>query len=105
MADNLHYDTMRPPLRTQKLRLRKKGIIVNWEEVEDRWMQTKESVRRQWGKLTDDDLERIAGKRDVLVTRLQSHYGLTKQEAQKRVDEWVKLVHEPEESKGQAGNP
>jgi hypothetical protein len=40
---------------------------VNWDQVEGKWQQFKGSVKQKWGKLTDDDLDVIAGKRDQLV--------------------------------------
>jgi len=45
-------------------------------------------VRKQWGKLTDDDLERIAGERDQLIGRLQYRYGIAKDEADRQVRNW-----------------
>ena len=63
---------------------------MNWDQVEGKWKQVKESAKEKWGKLTDDDLELIAGKRDQLVGKLQERYGIAKEEAQKRADEWQK---------------
>jgi len=63
---------------------------MNWDQMEGKWKQLKGSVRQKWGKLTDDDLEYIAGKRDHFVGRLQERYGLAKEEAQNRADEWAK---------------
>jgi uncharacterized protein YjbJ (UPF0337 family) len=48
----------------------------------------KGKVREKWGKLTDDDLEVIAGKRDQLVGRLQQRYGYSKEEADREIDSW-----------------
>jgi uncharacterized protein YjbJ (UPF0337 family) len=48
---------------------------MNWETVEGNWTSAKGKVREQWGKLTDDDLDVIAGKRDQLVGALQKRYG------------------------------
>jgi uncharacterized protein YjbJ (UPF0337 family) len=45
-------------------------------------------VKEQWGKLTDDDLDKIAGKRDQLVGRIQNSYGLGKDEAEKQLSDW-----------------
>ena len=44
------------------------------------------------GKLTDDDLNVIGGKKDQLVGRVQERYGIAKDEAQKQVDEWNKAL-------------
>jgi uncharacterized protein YjbJ (UPF0337 family) len=53
-------------------------------------------MKEKWGKLTDDDLSQIDGQRDKLVGRLQERYGIARDEAQKRADEWLKMQQEPE---------
>ena len=63
---------------------------MNWDQLEGKWKQVKGSVKEQWGKLTDDDLDVIAGKRDVLVGKLQERYGVAREEAQDRADKWAK---------------
>jgi uncharacterized protein YjbJ (UPF0337 family) len=55
-----------------------------------KWKQMKGSVKEQWGKLTDDDLNVIDGQRDRLIGKLQERYGYAREEAQKRADEWLK---------------
>jgi len=40
---------------------------MNWDQIEGKWKQFKGSVKQQWGKLTDDDLDHIAGTRDKFV--------------------------------------
>jgi uncharacterized protein YjbJ (UPF0337 family) len=50
---------------------------MNKQIVEGNWMQLKGKVREQWGKLTDDDMDVIAGKRDQLIGRLKELYGKT----------------------------
>jgi uncharacterized protein YjbJ (UPF0337 family) len=61
---------------------------MNWEQIEGRWKQLKGAVKQRWGKLTDDDLEVIAGKRDELLGKLQERYGITKEEAEKQLVQW-----------------
>ncbi len=61
---------------------------MNWDRVEVNWKQFRGKVKEEWGKLTDDDLDRIDGKRDQLVGRLQESYGLTKDDAEKRISTW-----------------
>jgi len=56
----------------------------------------KGSVKQKWGKLTDDDLDYIAGSRDKFVGRIQERYGIAKDEAQKQADEWMKTHPETE---------
>lgn len=57
----------------------------------------KGAAKQQWGKLTDDDLEVIAGKRDSLIGKLQERYGLAKEDAQRKADEWLKSYRSPDE--------
>ena len=61
---------------------------MNWDQMEGKWKQMKGSVKQKWGKLTDDDLDIIAGSRDKLVGRIQERYGIAKDEAQREVDSW-----------------
>lgn len=62
---------------------------MNWDRVEGNWKQIRGKVKEQWGRLTDDDLDIVAGKRDQLVGRLQESYGISKDEAASQVDRWV----------------
>ena len=61
---------------------------MNWDQFEGKWTQVKGSAREQWGKLTDDDMDRISGKREQLVGKLQERYGIAKEAAEKQADEW-----------------
>jgi uncharacterized protein YjbJ (UPF0337 family) len=63
---------------------------MNWDEVEGNWKQLKGKVRSQWGKLTDDDLEAVKGKRDELLGLLQKRYGHAKDAAEREIDRWTK---------------
>jgi len=62
---------------------------MNWDQLEGKWKQLKGSVKQGWAKLTDDDLDYIAGTRDKFVGKLQERYGLAKEEAERRADEWL----------------
>ncbi|HSN57812.1 MAG TPA: CsbD family protein [Candidatus Sulfomarinibacteraceae bacterium] len=61
---------------------------MNWDQIEGKWKQLKGEAKRQWGKLTDDDLDVIEGNRDKLVGKIQERYGVAKDEAERRVDRW-----------------
>lgn len=63
---------------------------MNWDRVEGNWKTFKGQVKQQWGKLTDDDLDVIAGRRDELIGRIQNAYGLARDEADRQVREWEK---------------
>jgi uncharacterized protein YjbJ (UPF0337 family) len=73
-----------------------KGISMNWDRIEGNWKQVKGSVKVRWGKLTDDQLDVIAGKRDDLAGRIQEAYGITKEAAEKELDDWQKRQSEKE---------
>lgn len=61
---------------------------MNWDTVKGQWMQMKGSVRKKWGKITDDDLDVISGERERLIGKIQERYGIAKDEAEKQVDSW-----------------
>jgi uncharacterized protein YjbJ (UPF0337 family) len=58
---------------------------VNHDRIEGRWKQIKGKVKEQWGKLTDDDLDVIAGRRDQLLGRIQQRHGVARDEAHRQV--------------------
>lgn len=61
---------------------------MNWDQIEGKWKQMTGDVKRHWGKLTDDDLQVVEGNRERLVGKIQERYGVTKEEAEKQVDDW-----------------
>ena len=64
---------------------------MNWDQIEGNWTQMKGKVKEQWGKLTDDQLDVIVGKRDQLSGKIQEQYGYTKERAEEELDKWTKL--------------
>ena len=65
---------------------------MNWDRVEGKWKELKGSVREKWGKLTDDELETIGGKREKLAGILQQKYGIAKQEAERQIAQFEKDI-------------
>ena len=61
---------------------------MNWDQFDGKWKQLKGTAREKWGKLTDDDLERVSGQRDQLIGRIQERYGIATDAAAKEADEW-----------------
>ncbi len=61
---------------------------LNWDIIKGQWNQMKGEARKQWGKLTDDDWDQIAGERDKLIGRLQERYGWTREEAERSAEEY-----------------
>lgn len=65
---------------------------MNWDQVEGKWKQYKGEMKEKWGKLTDDDLDVIEGRRQQLVGKIQEYYGYARDEAEKQADEFVKTL-------------
>jgi uncharacterized protein YjbJ (UPF0337 family) len=61
---------------------------MNWNQVEGQWKQLKGAAKQKWGRLTDDDLDFISGKKDELVGKIQERYGISKDEAMREVESW-----------------
>jgi uncharacterized protein YjbJ (UPF0337 family) len=61
---------------------------MDWNIVEGNWKQFKGKVKAQWGKLTDDHLDVIAGNRDQLAGKVQETYGITKDEAEQQIKDF-----------------
>jgi uncharacterized protein YjbJ (UPF0337 family) len=76
---------------------------MNWDQIQGKWKQLKGTARQKWAKLTDDDLEYIAGNREHFAGRLQERYGIAKEEAERQLDEWVRTVNEPQTTQSQTG--
>jgi len=72
---------------------------MNWDRIEGNWKQFKGSALQQWGKLTDDQLDVVAGKRDLLLGRIQEAYGITQDETEKQLAEWQNRMQEIASSK------
>jgi len=64
--------------------------MSNQDQFEGKWKQMKGSIREQFGKLTNDDLEQISGKRDKLIGKLRERYGDDRAEIERRLDEFEK---------------
>ncbi len=67
---------------------------MNWDTVKGDWKQFQGKVKEQWGKLTDDDLNRIEGKRDQLAGAIEKRYGIAKDEAERQVSAFEKQCGE-----------
>lgn len=66
---------------------------MNWQQVKTNWNNVSKQFHHKWGKLTDNDLKAIAGRRDELVTRLQKLYSLDKPKAEREAEDFVKTLH------------
>jgi uncharacterized protein YjbJ (UPF0337 family) len=62
---------------------------MNWDHIQGNWKQMTGKMRQTWGKLTDDDFQQIAGKRDVLVGKIQASYSVAREDAEKQVNDFI----------------
>jgi uncharacterized protein YjbJ (UPF0337 family) len=62
---------------------------MNWQQIEGKWDRMRGKVREKWGKLTDDQIDVIAGKREQLIGALKESYGLEKERAAREIDAWA----------------
>jgi uncharacterized protein YjbJ (UPF0337 family) len=66
---------------------------MNWDQVEGNWKQFKGKIQQQWGKLTNDDLDKVNGKRAQLVGKLQERYGYARDKAETEVESFCNTCH------------
>jgi uncharacterized protein YjbJ (UPF0337 family) len=63
---------------------------MDWDVIKGNWKQLTGKIREQWGLLTDDDVQKVAGQREQLEGIIQERYGVSKDEVRKQVDDWLK---------------
>jgi uncharacterized protein YjbJ (UPF0337 family) len=64
---------------------------MNWDIAAGNWKSFKGKIKEKWGKLTDDDLTRIEGRREQLLGIVQQRYGVAKDEAERQIRDWERL--------------
>ncbi|MDG4867661.1 CsbD family protein [Guyparkeria sp. 1SP6A2] len=62
------------------------------EQIKGNWKQIKGDIKKEWGKLTDDDLVEAEGHRDYLIGKIQERYGINKDEAREQVEAFEKKL-------------
>jgi uncharacterized protein YjbJ (UPF0337 family) len=72
---------------------------MNWDQIEGKWKQYAGRAKEKWGKLTDDDLAVIRGRRDQLIGKIQERYGIVMEAAEKEVNEFARSLHSDESTK------
>ncbi|MDO8294840.1 MAG: CsbD family protein [Caulobacter sp.] len=65
-----------------------------WDRIEGSWKEMTGKVKEQWGKLTDDDLTVVAGKRDQLAGKIQERYGYAKDKAEHEISAFERRMQE-----------
>jgi len=63
---------------------------MNWDTIKGDWKNFKGKIREKWGEFTDDELDRIQGKREQFEGLLQKKFGCAKEEAKRQIDEFEK---------------
>ena len=61
---------------------------LNQPWLKGKWNELKGRAKEKWGKLTDDDLDRVEGKRDKLLGLIQQHYGEGREKAEQQLEKW-----------------
>jgi uncharacterized protein YjbJ (UPF0337 family) len=61
---------------------------VNRDTLKGQWMQLKGQIRKQWGKLTDDEIDQIQGDAEILIGKLQERYGYSREQAEREIERW-----------------
>ena len=65
---------------------------MNEDMLKGQWNKFRGHVREKWGKLTDDELDQIQGRKDVLIGKLQEKYGYTHERARQEVEDFISEV-------------
>jgi uncharacterized protein YjbJ (UPF0337 family) len=66
---------------------------MNSDQMKGNWKQLVGKAKEKWGRLTSDDWQVVEGKRDQIVGKIQERYGITREEAQRQLDEFER-THE-----------
>jgi uncharacterized protein YjbJ (UPF0337 family) len=61
---------------------------MNWDRIQGNWKQVVGKAKAQWGKLTDDDLDVVAGRREQLAGKIQERYGIAKDDVERQIAGW-----------------
>jgi uncharacterized protein YjbJ (UPF0337 family) len=67
---------------------------MNWERIARNWSEYKLNARTRWNRLSRDDLDRIAGNREKLASRIREAYGMSAEEAQLQLAAWCVALRE-----------
>src|SRR5688500_3763129 len=62
------------------------GYVMNEDIFSGKWKEMRGTIRSWWGRLSDDDLERIGGQKDKLIGLVQERYGQSREQAEREVD-------------------
>jgi uncharacterized protein YjbJ (UPF0337 family) len=70
---------------------------MNWDQVSSQFKRYSGQIKSRWSKLTDDDLQTVGGKKEVLVAKINQRYGIAKQEAERQLDNFLGTLGGPKQ--------
>jgi len=74
------------------------AILPSWDRIEGNWKQFAGKAKERWGKLTDDELTAINGRREQLSGKIQEHYGIIKDQAERQIADWMEAMDKAEKA-------
>jgi uncharacterized protein YjbJ (UPF0337 family) len=89
MASILHRHLQRQTGRAAARPL-KETQRMNKDRIEGNWKQLKGKIKQKWGDLTDDEIDQAEGSTEILAGKLQERYGITRDEADRQLDEFMR---------------
>jgi uncharacterized protein YjbJ (UPF0337 family) len=69
---------------------------MNWDQIRGDWKQFKVRAKQRWGKLSNSDLDAFDGQREVLAGKIIEAYAISKEEAERQLDEWQQSLAKPQ---------
>lgn len=75
---------------------------MDWNQLQAAWPRMRGQLRHRWGRLTEDDLDIIAGQREVFIGRVEERYSVGREEARQRIEEWLHTLQEAKTLTGRA---
>ena len=75
---------------------------MDWDQLQATWPKMRAQLHHRWGRLTEDDLDLIAGHRDIFIGRVEERYSVDAEEAQRRIEEWLHTLSEEKILTGRA---
>ena len=73
-------------------------MTMNTDILKGQWLQLKGRIKEKWGEITDDELDQIEGNRDILIGKLQEHYGYTREKAEEEIEEFLANLRQDNKS-------
>ena len=62
---------------------------MHWEDIQSNWDQLRGRIQAKWAELTDDDLKKVAGRRDWFISMLRERYGIAREDAEQEVENFL----------------